>query len=360
MKNYHADAVFAKEMMDVIHNHHVGVVFSYDYFPLISMICEINEIPYVPWIYDCPLYTLLSKTITSKYNHIFCFDKSYTERLRVSGAVNCYHLPLAIEKENIRKLNKLQQICEKNYQCDISFVGNLYNEKKNRLRQVKLEPYISGYVEGLVQAQLKVYGYNFLKEALPEEVCKEIVEKCDLVFGNEYTYDEYQMAADVLGMEVTGREREMVIQKIAEHYPITLYTSSELSEAFQVLNVKNRGYANYETEVPMIFHESKINLNITSKTIESGIPQRVLDILGCGGFCLTNYQPEIAESFDDGKELVMYSSMEDLISKVDYYLKHDEERKQIAENGYQKVIKNFCLEDSIIAIMEIVEINSNK
>ena len=95
--------------------------------------------------------------------------------------------------------------------------------------------------------------------------------------------------------------------------------------------------------MPYIFHNSKINLNITSKTIESGIPLRVFDILSCGGFCLTNYQPEIARYFTDGEDLVMYSSMEDLVDKVAYYLEHDEEREQIARNGYEKLKGNHDL-----------------
>ena len=60
---------------------------------------------------------------------------------------------------------------------------------------------------------------------------------------------------------------------------------------------------------------------------------RVFDILSCKGFCLTNYQPEIAELFVDGKDLVMYTSMEDLMGKVIYYLNHEEERREIAESN---------------------------
>ena len=58
MTNYHSDATFAQRMIGLIHAEKIDAVFSYDYFPLISMICEINQIPYVAWIYDCPLYTL--------------------------------------------------------------------------------------------------------------------------------------------------------------------------------------------------------------------------------------------------------------------------------------------------------------
>ena len=234
MSNYHADALFAKKMIDILHEKNIGIVFSYDYFPLISMICDINEIPYVSWIYDCPQYTLLSKTITGKYNYIFCFDIIFSERLRKFGAVHCYHFPLAGDGDNERKVKECRI---DQYQCDISFVGNLYNEKKNRLRKIKLNSYFEGYVEGLIQAQLKVYGYNFLKEAVIDDLILEIILKCDLELGKEYLQDYRQMVADVLGMEVTAREREMVVRKIAQNHVVTLFTSSKLPEAFESPNL---------------------------------------------------------------------------------------------------------------------------
>lgn len=266
--------------------------------------------------------------------------------------MGCYHYPLAGTKEFFDKVNYGRAEEAGKYQCDVSFVGNLYNEKKNRLRQVELSAYAKGFVEGLIQAQLLVYGYNSLRESLSEPVCEEVIHKCGLSLGSEYLQDETQMAADALGMEAAGREREQVLLTIGNCHPVKLYTSSELPKALQMTNIQKMGFADYETEVPFIFQNSRINLNITSKTIESGIPQRVFDILSCGGFCMTNYQPEIAEYFVDGQELVMYTDMKDLINKVDYYLTHEEERRQIAINGCRKVLSDFELESRIAGIFQ--------
>ena len=94
---------------------------------------------------------------------------------------------------------------------------------------------------------------------------------------------------------------------------------------------------------------------MTSKTITSGIPQRIFDVLSCGGFCLTNYQPEVAEYFADGEELVMYTDMADLAEKVQYYLEHEEERKQIAKNGYRKVKEEFGLAERVEGMLKVLE-----
>lgn len=345
MKNYHADAAFAQAFIQMLHSEPVEAVFSYDYFPLISMICELNQIPYLSWIYDCPQYTLLSKTLTNACNYIFCFDREYAGYLSALGAKHCYHYPLAVDMGWYERAKV--QGGQATYSCDISFVGNLYNGEKNRFRQAELSPYIAGVAEGIIGSQLLIYGTNFVAEALPEAVVEEIAEVCKLSLGAEYHFDVRGLVADVLNMEVSARERERVLSVVTDLCPVRLYTGSELPKTLSGKQLDVRGYADYQSEVPLIFHNSKINLNITSKTITSGIPQRIFDILGCGGFCLTNYQPEVAEYFADGEELVMYTDMADLAAKVDYYLEHEEERCRIAENGYRKVKEQFGLAERV-------------
>ena len=63
--------------------------------------------------------------------------------------------------------------------------------------------------------------------------------------------------------------------------------------------------------------------------------------MGCGGFLITNYQEELFDFFEPGVDLVVYEDLKDLVLKVDYYLRHEEERKAIAENGRKKA-KESC------------------
>ena len=83
------------------------------------------------------------------------------------------------------------------------------------------------------------------------------------------------------------------------------------------------------------------------------VPLRVYDILGAGGFLITNYQPDLAENgFVLGEDLVVYESKEDLLCKVDYYLKHEEERLQIAANGQRKVAMLHTYDNRVKFILE--------
>lgn len=358
MNDYHADAIFAQKCITCLHEQKVDVVFSYDYFPLLSMICQMNGILYASWIYDCPQYTLLSQTITNDCNHIFCFDRVYAQRLQELGAKWVYHFPLAADVRLYKDAKKAEtgKIAEEtSYISDISFVGSLYNDENNRFLSAEWTEYTAGYLEALISAQSKVYGYNLIADSLTEKIATEVVDQCSLSLGKGYIFDPYRMAADVINHEITSRDRQDALGILAEYFEVTLYSNSRLPQRLQRKpHLHYRGTVDYRTQMPLIFHNSKINLNISSRTIESGIPQRVFDILACGGFCLTNYQPEIAELFEDGRDLVMYTSFEDMWEKAKYYLAHEKERTQIARAGYEKVKAFFTIE---VRIKELLEMN---
>ena len=80
-------------------------------------------------------------------------------------------------------------------------------------------------------------------------------------------------------------------------------------------HVKNRGIADSERVMPKIFKCSKINLNMTLRSIKSGIPQRAFDIMGCGGFLMSNYQPELQNISYPGR--IWYSMTVSMIDSED-------------------------------------------
>ena len=127
-----------------------------------------------------------------------------------------------------------------------------------------------------------------------------------------------------------------MLKMLSDNFNVDIYTGSDTS---LMPNIHNHGFAKSLEEMPIIFNQSKINLNITAKSIRSGLSLRVFDVLGCGGFLITNYQAELPEIFEIGKDLVAYESMQHLYELCDYYLKHDDERMEIASNGYEKVKK---------------------
>ena len=75
------------------------------------------------------------------------------------------------------------------------------------------------------------------------------------------------------------------------------------------------------------------------RSIKTGIPLRVWDILGSGGFALTNYQSEFDGIFQAGDTLEIFEDKEELLEKATFYLEHDGIRNKIARQGLELVTK---------------------
>lgn len=85
----------------------------------------------------------------------------------------------------------------------------------------------------------------------------------------------------------------------------------------------------------------KIALCLFSKKLNGNeYTTRTLEIPATRIFMLSEYTDDAASLFEPDKEAVYFKDNNELISKIDYYLSHDEERKQIALKGYERVIQD--------------------
>ncbi len=350
--DFENDEVFEKKLSDLFLLKKYDYVISFNFFQIISKVCNSFCIKYIAWVWDSPLLNLNSKTIYSPFNYIFIFDSTLYQQMKQElGADTVYYLPLAVNTERLDKLIDMDTEAGA-YTAEVSFVGNLYDKRNHFDGISNLPEYLRGYFDGIMRSQMKIYGYNFVKEMLTEEIMSELAKYIDIRPGKNYIGDIRDIFADrFLNAKITGIERRTLLKALSEYYDVTLYTDSDSSE---LTEVHNKGYIDYYKVLPKVFHNSKINLNITVRTIKSGIPLRVFDILGSGGFLITNYQPDIENYFEIGEDLVCYESREDLIEKVGYYLQHEEERKRIAKNGYQKVKQFHTYEIRLKEIFNIV------
>ena len=90
----------------------------------------------------------------------------------------------------------------------------------------------------------------------------------------------------------------------------------------------------YREEHARIVSETKINLNLTEG---DGTSDRTYKILAAGGFLLTLPWEKMEESFVDGLDFVVFYNVLDLKEKINYYLRHENERNVIAATGCETV-----------------------
>ena len=339
-------------------SHELSFVFSVNFYPAISYTCNHFKVPYVCWSVDSPVAELFSNALKNEWNRIFLFDRAQYAFFHPYNPEHIFYLPLAT---NVRRWEKvIMDMTEEDYRKyggDISFVGSLYSEKSRYDRLLAdnlLSSYTQGYVNGLIQAQQKVFGYNFIYDTLSEEVIREIAAADPAFYRGQDVFldtDRYLVAHQYIGMKLANAERISVLSALSERFHVSLYTRSDASS---LPRVHVKGGAGTLTEMPKIFQASKINLNITMRPIETGLSLRIWDVLGCGGFLLTNYQAEIPEYFAIGKDLEVYENMEDLMQKADYYLHHEAERLEIALNGYEKTARYHTYEMRLAEMIRIL------
>ena len=343
------DEFFEWRFLKVLDEDTYDAVFSVNYFPLVAKCCHSKGIKYISWSYDNPLDVPdIEKTLGYAENHVFVFDRIQAEEYRKKGFANVRHMPLAVNCKRLDTIKLTKQELEL-YSSDVSFVGKMYDSMFGQYRSL-MDDFCKGYIDALVNAQSRIYGYWFVDEMLTDAVVdrinrhfKELEPSTEFILPKEAL--SYAVAA-----QITRGDRLLLLNLLAKHVKINIY-SWEKCELLHGVNYM--GSCDYHTQMPKVFKASSINLNITLKILQSGIPLRVMDILGCGGFLLSNYQPEIAEYFTDGQEVVMYESIEDAYEKALFYLKNDDLRTQIAKLGHDKANELFSYEKQLARIFEI-------
>lgn len=143
----------------------------------------------------------------------------------------------------------------------------------------------------------------------------------------------------------------LMVELISERFQMDLYT---LDENVKIGRAVNRGIADYMIDMPKIFRLSKINMNVTGKSIHTGIPLRAMDIMGCGGFLLTNFQEDFFRHFEPDVDFVYYTSFEEMLDKAGYYLAHDEEREKIRRSALEKMTREHTFEIRVGQMLQIV------
>lgn len=338
---------------NAINKCHYDAVFTFNYSVVVSNCCNQYNIPYISWIYDSPLMALYSYTITNPCNYIFLFDSAQYWELKNGGINTVYYMPLAANTDRLNKMYPNDNIHQL-FDSDISFVGSMYNEKGNFYDRIydKLTPFTRGYLDAVIAAQQNIYGTNLLEDMLSDNILSELQKvepytpHSDGIETPAYAYANYFLAR-----KIAQNERLSLLSELSKHFKTTLYTHNSTPE---MPNVVNKGAIDFYNHMPYVFKCSKINLNITLRSIKNGIPLRCMDIMGAGGFLMTNYQSDFLNHFTPDVDFVYFESKEDLINKCSYYLAHDDIRMEIANNGHRKVCQFHNYQTRLNEIFTIV------
>ena len=167
----------------------------------------------------------------------------------------------------------------------------------------------------------------------------EKIKRCDYTFCA--LWDSYMKAKDIGGNKVNflheGYDQ-------TTNYPMDIPYEHDVTFIGQLrehrgnylnhysFKVINNAYAEQHS---VAVSSSKINLNFT----HGGTSDRTYKVLASKGFLLTESWPKMDDDFTIGKDLVVFNNPTDMVNKINYYLTHENERTEIANNGYNTVQK---------------------
>lgn len=349
-KDEPTDKAAVDKFVQQVKSKNVDCIFSFNYFPVVALACKDLGMPYLSWIYDSPYVRLYHYSIAYPTNHVFVFDSSIYLEFQQNGINTVHFLPMAANTDRLSAMTKFADFSRTEWKNkhEVAFIGSLYTEKHQFYQRMdKISDYTRGYLEGLMKAQMQVYGYNFIQDTLKNnpDIIKDMQESLPMHPGNDSVETiEYLFAQYVINRQITAMERQEILKEVSGRFGLDLYTPDK---SLKLDGCTNHGPVDYYDMAPYVFKKAKINLNISLRSIIAGMPLRAFDIMGAGGFLMTNYQSDFLEFFTPGEDYEYYDSQADLMNKIEYYLAHEDERAAIARNGFEKIAAHHTYEHRV-------------
>ncbi len=167
--------------------------------------------------------------------------------------------------------------------------------------------------------------------------------------------------SDVAFIGAWDKEREEWLNHLLD-YDLKIWgKGSQWRNASPKIRDKWQGQAVFGEEFSKVCNASKIVLDFLRKQMIPAHSMKTFEIPACKGFLMCNRGDEVNDFFEEGKEVVTFANAQEMIKKINYYLKHEEERKKIAQGGHEKLISSdFAYKNRALKILEVYnELNKN-
>lgn len=207
--------------------------------------------------------------------------------------------------------------------------SNVEHAKKVGIANPKL--FLSYYVEGLHRP----------REAVPEQLCH------DVVFVGHYERDN---RADIL--------EYLLANGISVRVYGTNWNRLSAFSPIRKQDIRRLGGKEYAEAIS----GSKIAIVFLSQLNKDVYTRRCFEIPACGTLMMVPDNAFLRNLFEEDVEAVFYTNKKNLLRKIQYYLQHHSERKNIALAGRNRVLRdrhdNISRARQILSMAEGVEVRS--
>lgn len=156
-------------------------------------------------------------------------------------------------------------------------------------------------------------------------------------------------------MQKNGAQKKFEHLALSEHVDFWGYGAKNLPSDSPILKTFHKEQV-WGLDMYNILASSKIALNRHIDSAENHANNlRLYEATGVGTFLLTDFKSDLQKLFIPGKEVETYSTKEELVSKVKYYLSHNQEREKIARAGQKRTLKEHTYKLRMKELKKILE-----
>jgi len=131
--------------------------------------------------------------------------------------------------------------------------------------------------------------------------------------------------------------RRRVLNAIAD-FDLKIWGVSWKTLNDEQLQPKIVGRSVYGEEYSKVYSASKMALNVHHPQCIKALNPRAFEIAACGCMLVTDVMEELPKFFEPGKEVVTFEEIGELRDKLEFYLRNETARREIARAGMRRAL----------------------
>lgn len=335
------------------------ILFLLDHFRFESETYKLGQFVCITWVQD-PLDNVMDSNTPDKLSNrdiILAHYTTWNDFLKVGyDKRRVIDAPIPANPYIYKKYELTKQ--EKNsYSCDLCFVCHASDVEDY------IQKSVSRYPKEFQTIFLSIFrGYQ---QYVLETGKFFYTEKEFQLYVSGALYQHYSINITDKLLELVAHDMHLVFNELLYRQVLVDWL---LDAGYENIKLWGNGWMNdpkYEKyamgpaengeTLSKIYQASKI---VVGNNIHSTAAARAWESMLSGAFYMSNYIPPEADSVDIRKimkideELVMFYGKEDFLSKVEYYLTHEEERLKMAEIGYKAASERMTYD---ILVKKVIE-----
>jgi len=315
----HGDTEFVKRLLMavvqfkpdfVLTVNHIG----FDKDGVLAGLLDRYGIPLASWFVDHPMMILGgSEGNAHATSQVFCFERTALPWLQTAGFEEPVYLPTA-SNARVFDPGRVEPAHAKRLGRPLSLVANSWWQKA----RLSFTPEIRKEARALASDQRvdRAYLQTHLQGVLRE--------------GGRESQRKTVLAAQAALAETSMQTRKAFAEALL---PLGLVVYGDKHWSDLVTGLDPLPPVDFRRDLPALFAGSRVNTNVTAEQMPTALNQRVWDVPAVGGFLLTDAQPDVFEYFEEGRDVVTFTSLDEAKDKARFYLANAAAREEIVKRA---------------------------